>query len=360
LRSKTHHNTLGVFGLSCSFSQLPRSALLVHLRAQSYKHSRTPSIQATKPKIMSAPVFGPVSQNLFDGNPPEKSSNARCNLLQLDQHLRWGVLKGHARGSWGYTLLRTAYTPEADELFPTAIARLKSYVHYWCHYGRFLAYGARCEEQRIDFAEPNEEVFRRFHLDVVEDREGLAHLDGNGDGSVDDKFTALRAYFLRWLAGVDTGADFNPHGNNNPRFCLCLVLDSESIASLAQLPEELPPLRCAVDIQEKREFLSTGHGGWVWILETDYMYRRAWHKDSYHGWMRIEMRDLDDAWFSRLTRESASCFWHEERTPGSGIYCFLSEPPAWTPVEAIPISRDPRELDPKLRTHSHCHSWAID
>lgn len=301
-------------------------------------------------------MFGPIPRSLFDGNATKGPSNARCNLRQLDQHLRWGVLKGHARGSWGYTLLRTAYTPEADELFPIAIARLKSYVHYWCHSDRFFSYGARCEERRVDFAEPNEEVFRRFHLDVVEDREGLAHLDGNGDGSVDDRFTALRAYFLRWRASVDTGANFNPHDTNNPRFCLCLVLDSKSIASLAQLPEVLPPLRCAVDIQETREFLSTGHGGWAWILETDYMYRRAWHEDSYHGWMRIEVYDLKPAWFDRLARGKAPCFWHEERTPGSGIYYFTSASPAWTAPEARPNIRDPRELDPKLRTHSYCHS----
>ncbi|KAG7284376.1 hypothetical protein NEMBOFW57_010749 [Staphylotrichum longicolle] len=200
---------------------------------------------------MSAPTFGPVPRSFFDGNLPQRSPTARCNLRQLDQQLRWGALVGHAQSSWGYTVLRTAYTPEADELFRIAIARLKSYVHYWCHYDRFLSYGARCEERCGDFAEHCEEVFRRFHLDVVEDREGLAHLDGNGDGSVDDRFTALQAYFLRWRAGVKTGANFNPRHTNNPRFCLCLILDSESIASLAQLPEELPPLR--PNIRDPRE-----------------------------------------------------------------------------------------------------------
>lgn len=304
---------------------------------------------------MSAPTFGPVPRSLFDDNLPQRPSKARCNLRQLDKQLRWGALEGHAHGSWGYTVLRTAYTPEADELFHIAIARLKSYVHYWCHYDRFLSYGARCEERCVDFAEHCEEVFRRFHLDVVEDRESLAHLDGNGDSSVDDKFTALRAYFLRWRAGVNTGANFSSRQTNNPRFCLCLVLDSESIASLAQLPEELPPLRCAVDIQEKRKFLDTAHGGWVWVLETDYMYRRAWHEDSYHGWMRIDVCSLQYVWFDRLARDEPSCFWHKERTPGSGIYYFSSVSPPCTAPEVIPNIRDPRELDPKLRTHSHCH-----
>ena len=36
--------------------------------------------------------------------------------------------RGHAQGSWGYTVLRTAYGPESDTLFPTALAGLKSYI----------------------------------------------------------------------------------------------------------------------------------------------------------------------------------------------------------------------------------------
>ncbi len=44
----------------------------------------------------------------------------------------------------------------------------------------------------------------------------------------------------------------------NPRYCVCVVLDSESMASLARLPEELPPLRCTVDREEASVFLGTG------------------------------------------------------------------------------------------------------
>ncbi len=145
----------------------------------------------------------------------------------------------------------------------------------------------------------NNEIDRRLYFAVVEDRDGLAHLDSNGDGSsAEDRFAALGAYFGRWLAGVDTGED----PENNPRYCVYLVLDSESMASLARLPEELPPLQCPVDDEEARVCFGTG--------------------DSYHGWLRSAVYRLERSWVSRLTRDSLPYFLHEERPEGSGVYYY--------------------------------------
>lgn len=219
----------------------------------------------------SPPTFGRIPSNLWNDEPPAKEHNATFRLRQLDQRL--GYSQGRAHGTWDYTVLRTAYLVHAR--VGRAVPRRDGppeapHVRYWCHHGRFVDFGPLCEEYRVEFGEPNEELFRRFWLEVVEDREGLGNLDGggggggeNGDGSgsgsaqsVDDRFTALGDYFRRWAAGVDRGLI----PDVNPRFCTCLVMDSESIASLAALPEELPPLRCAVDIEEKRTFLGTSHG----------------------------------------------------------------------------------------------------
>lgn len=221
---------------------------------------------------------------------------------------------GHADGSWGYTILRTTYTPESDALFPVALGRLTSYIQWWCRYLRF------CEESGVGFADTNEEVCRRLYFDVVDDRDGLAHLDSNGDSSAEDRFAALGAYFNSWAAGVDTGED----PENNPRYCVCLVLDSESMASLVRLPEELPPLRCAATIEETTTWLDTGNGGWVWLLEVDYMAEPEEHDDSYHGWLRVAVCDLETSWFRRLTRGNAPCFLHKERPQGSGTYHYLA------------------------------------
>ncbi|KAK4112887.1 hypothetical protein N656DRAFT_80142 [Canariomyces notabilis] len=132
---------------------------------------------------------------------------------------------------------------------------------------------------------------------------------------------ALGEYFRRWVAGVFTGME----PEHNPRFCTCLVLDSESVASVAALPEELPLLRCAVDREEKQKFMNTGEGAWVWLLETDYMAEPESHEDAYRGWMKMDLRDVEFSWFRRLGRgisRKRDHFEHEEREPGSGIYWF--------------------------------------
>jgi hypothetical protein len=276
---------------------------------------------------MPPPTFGEIPNILWNFNSePRKDTTSASDLGSLNHYI--GFPRGYAHGTWGYTMLRTAYTPESDALFPIALERLKGQVRYWCHYTRFLSFGPLCEENRVDFDEPNEELLRRFYLEVIEDRDGLAHLDGgNGDGGVDEaRFMALGNYFRRWVTagGRDTGCQ----PENNPRFCICLVLDSASIASLAALPEELPPLRCAVVIEEKRRFLSTGKGAWVWLLETDYMtdpeLRDPDDASGYRGpgWMRMEVSHIQFSWFRRLSRDSATCFDHEEKEQGSGVYWF--------------------------------------
>jgi hypothetical protein len=95
---------------------------------------------------------------------------------------------------------------------------------------------------------------------------------------------------------------------DKPRFCLCLVVGSESVEALAGLPAELPPLRCAVNVEEKREFLGIGHGGWLCLLETDYMGEPDLSEDLYRGWLRVNVADLEHAWFSRLTRHKLIAF----------------------------------------------------
>lgn len=85
----------------------------------------------------------------------------------------------------GYTVPRTVYTPESDTLFPVAIDKLKRYIHYASHFKRFPMFGARCQVICIAHAEPNDEISRRFYLDIIEDKTNLKKLDGS------DHFMAL-------------------------------------------------------------------------------------------------------------------------------------------------------------------------
>ncbi|KAK3897650.1 hypothetical protein C8A05DRAFT_19621, partial [Staphylotrichum tortipilum] len=243
----------------------------------------------------------------------------------------------HGWGAWGYTILRTVYTPEADALLPVLLERLRRVVRYWCHYTRFPAFGACCAQHRVDDGEPNEELFRRFFLEVVEDREGLAHLDrsASGEGEV-ARFTALAEYFRRWCQGVDTRSDTGDVRDVDPRFASCLVVDSECLAALAQIDVEPPPLRCAATREEKADIRGTGYPAWLWLLEARYIGLPAEKREqefsswlgldkAYPGWLRVEPRDLYDTWSDHWRLNDGDrgfCLMHEEVPKESGVYVY--------------------------------------
>ena len=265
---------------------------------------------------MPPPHFEPIPEAFFRELPAKHDSEAVTALSALQPSpLRPRQFYGH--GSWGYTVLRTVYTPESDVLFPIAMERLKRLVHYWCHYNRFPAYGAFCERERIDYTEPNDQLARRFFLDVVEDREGLAHLDHKGSAD----------YFRRWLTGIDTSGA--PHCE--PRFSSYLVVDAESLASLAKIPDELPPLQCPATKKDKADTLGTGYPAWLWLVELKCMAQPAGHHtDAYPGWLRIEPPSILSTWQDHHGWNMPECnHWvclgHQENPEGSGIYCFNAD-----------------------------------
>ena len=206
------------------------------------------------------------------------------------------------------------------------IQRLKRLVHYDCHRPRFPAYGVLCERDKVDLAEPNDELFRRFYLDVVEDQEGFAHLDSGGNSP--GRFKPLADYFRQWLEGVDTGS--GAALENEPRFHSCLVVDAESLATLAaELYDELPPLRCAVSRQEKADSLSPGCLSWMWLLGTKYMAQPASHEVSYPGWLRVSPDEIRSAWFTHMCQNDTDRWFrlfHKEKPEGSGIWYYSEEP----------------------------------
>ncbi len=268
---------------------------------------------------MPAPTFGRVPDHLRGGlGNPKKERQACYHLTNLNYHIG-NAHNNYATGSWGYTVLRTVYTPESDALFPAAIERLKRYVHYWCHALRYPSYGERGESKVIHSTERNDELYRRFYLDIIEDKAALANLDRDG----------LVEYFRRWVASL--GLD--PYYSGLPRFLCYLVIDAESLASLAQIPDDPPPLRVAKDLEEKRAFLSAGSGAWVWLMDTrpfpaqedpsEYAYE-DWHQDSYCGWLRMSLRDIQISWFDRLIRGGPGkfSFFRQEEPEGSGIFYY--------------------------------------
>lgn len=148
-------------------------------------------------------------------------------------------------------------------------------------------FGARGERDKKTNPTYNDELWRRFHLDILEDADGLSAESDNPSLNR----TQLSNYFKKWV--LSKGGDPEEYGN--PRFWDCLVINEESMKSLLALPDETPPLRVAVDNAEKAPWRSADHGAFVWILDS-----RA-DDGIYHGRMllKVEIYDIRTAWFWR-------------------------------------------------------------
>ncbi|OHW98463.1 hypothetical protein CSPAE12_02882 [Colletotrichum incanum] len=196
----------------------------------------------------------------------------------------------YASGSWGNTVLRTAYSDESHTLWPVAMDRLKRWV------AEYLVHINRLAIEKLD-GSVNDELARRFVLEVVETTElqkfGLFNL--SAASQVDIK--SLVRIFETWRHSAIGTADVDTR--KNPRFCDFLVMDEDSLRSLVALPDETP------------------HLGPVSRTER----RGVEDGDNYDGWMKLCSDDIYDAWFEKAGK-SDSDYWTFERCEipeGSGI-----------------------------------------
>lgn len=277
---------------------------------------------------MVAPTFGPVPLDLYErGGLILARDVVACRRLKyLTEELTLSAIDGvhrYARGSWGYTVLRTVYTTESDALFSVALERLKLWVEYSVRSSgsQFLPFGKQVMKQQQQ-AGPgeggNDETWRRFHLDVVEDKEALEKLDD----ATAENFLGLRDYFRQWVRRV--GEDPS-RSSANARFCDCIVINTGSLASLGSMADQPPSLRTTVTRDEKRQELTTRGDGWLWLLDTERMTRLDGHETipKYKGWMKIRARDVDSAWFQRLFFHDVGFDIHVRQDPkGTGEFWF--------------------------------------
>lgn len=206
---------------------------------------------------------------------PNRDANAMTCMLTLSDNLNSQPPGTYARGSWGYTskcrhtrlysclpitfsptdfgqVLRTVYTPESDDLFPGAIAKLEVWMRkYHLHIHRFPLWGEKGEAQHQNKANGsiNDELGRRFRVELLEDKDrlDLPHLNR----AAHDDISSLCDVFDTWVASV--GQD-HPLAETSisPRFCDCLVVDDEALRSLAAIPEDPPQLHVAADCATKQ------------------------------------------------------------------------------------------------------------
>jgi hypothetical protein len=253
---------------------------------------------------MAAPSFDPLLESFWREGISGSEGTTRDRFRVLNAVETWPDMHhAYATGSWGYTLLRTVYTPESDVIFSEAIERLKLWVRYALHRHRFPSFGERAQSLAVTEDAPHEELWRRFHLDVIEDEEKLSQLD---HGTPLEKFTALGEYFGAWVAGV--GED--PTRWDNARFSQFLVVDAAALEALTTLPEETPPLRPAVDLQEKRAWIDMDRSAWFWLVDMQAL--ANWQRidldyepdfpSGFRGWMKVHAYDIVAAWFNNGVR----------------------------------------------------------
>ncbi|KAK8047550.1 hypothetical protein PG996_015614 [Apiospora saccharicola] len=212
-------------------------------------------------------------------------------MLTLSDNLAIQPPGEYARGSWGYTsecrdtcfcsylavtfplltsaqVLRTVYTPESNDLFPAAIAKLEIWMRkYYLHINRFPMWGDIGEAKHRNKANGsiNDELGRRFRVELLEDKDRLGHLPRLDRASHDD-IRSLCDVFDTWVASVGQDPPRDENTSISPRFCDCLVVDEEALRSLAALPEDPPQLHVAADCATKQVSYTTLRHVWHFLL----------------------------------------------------------------------------------------------
>lgn len=193
------------------------------------------------------------------------------------------------------SVLRTVYTEESDTLFPRAIDKLINWVHYGIQAARFPMFGAKGEARKKMNPVYNDELWKRFDLDIVEDKFRLQSQDPTRDSA------RLSNYFREW---VESKAE-DPLDYRNPRFLDCIIINEDSMRSLLALPDETPPLRVPVDRREKTTW-PADDDAFVWLLDSRAQ-SLSQNEDEYRQYgerkvVKLGMSDIRSAWFYRQGR----------------------------------------------------------
>ena len=220
-----------------------------------------------------------------------------------------------------FQVFRTVYTEESNQLFPLAVEKLQRWITRWHVYTYcFRGYGERWKQWEIPNRSINDEIARRFRIEVIEDPNRL-NIPKIKDATSQDLET-LCDRFSSWVVSVGGDPDYRDYATT-PRFLDFLVIDDDALRSLSLLGDEIPPHTTARDIGEWRSRMSQSRA-WLWFFDNQAIrdYEPGNTDPQYRGWMKIETYEIDDAWFTRaglLNNESRSidC---KEKGEGSGEF----------------------------------------
>jgi hypothetical protein len=204
--------------------------------------------------IANFPARFTVSQRGFTLPDPETNRNQRARLRWVAENF-W--LANYRARTWGYTILRTTYADNAA--FQRAVeairllvrAHLDAEVHMVTQQLQQMYDSGKLPEGISATADPRpgDELYKRFVVDVVEDREGLEGTTGRD----------LCTYFKRWaLERWDEGeAMFSAA---SPRLKTAVVLDEETVAQLRGVEE-------ALEGEGEMAWYEVGKRFWVKMVE---------------------------------------------------------------------------------------------
>ncbi|KZL78235.1 hypothetical protein CT0861_07880 [Colletotrichum tofieldiae] len=188
----------------------------------------------------------------------------------------------------------------------------------------YLVHVNRLVNKKLD-GSVNDEIARRFVLEVVETTElrELGLFDLSTASQVD--IESLVRIFETWrLSAIGT---VNVDTRKNPRFCDFLVIDEDSLRSLAALPDETPHLG-PVSRTERRARMGFYVDSYVWLVDSRAVnrFQGVEDGDNYEGWMKLCSDNIYEAWFEKVTRSDKD-YWIFERheiPEGSGIMWYLA------------------------------------
>ena len=177
-----------------------------------------------------------------------------------------------------------------------AIEKLHRWVtQYWIHINRFQDVGAKGEKTQKSNGSVNDEVARRFRIEVIEDKEDLS-LPNLKDATRED-IKALCSRFAQWVASV--GED--PEAPASPRLRDFLVIDDDSLHSLVGMADNMPPHRAARNMEEKLGWHGDGHGD-IWLVDPRATTKPEEYVDWDCGWVKMDIGSIEDVWFERASR----------------------------------------------------------
>lgn len=254
----------------------------------------------------SETAFGPVPDSLLRAPPGTPRASAGAPVYGELQRLNSAFPRGRtAPYTWGWTVIRTVYTPESDRGFGAAADKLQRWLAYYVNIRKSPA--ARCGLTWP--AEPVDELARRLRNDLVQDRE---QLDAADWGVVHD-------VFRRWVLQQGVAEDELRYNvvPSNVRYNSCIVVDQAALEALEEhLPEDTPPLT--------EPMVLTSAWVWVFCAKSFGEQRRgvSYEDDGYRGWMRVPVERLFGYWSMRMTWDKMRGLPHEEDQNEKGVYWY--------------------------------------